>query len=154
MKLLVWNCRRLGNRPAVQKLVDIVRAQDPMVVFFSETWSNREHMVRINEKLEFDDLFTIPNDGRGGGLALLWKESIKVWVDGFSKYQIDLTMEGGSENAWQLRGFYRELDTNRRTEEWNMLQMLNSKPKLPWCCFGDFNELLKVRDKGWCIEST
>ena len=25
--------------------------------------------------------------------------------------------------------------------------MLSSKPKLPWCCFGDFNELLKVQDK-------
>ena len=25
--------------------------------------------------------------------------------------------------------------------------MLNSKPKLPWCCFGDFNELLEVKDK-------
>ena len=28
-----------------------------------------------------------------------------------------------------------------------MLRMLNSKPKLPWCCFGDFNELLQVEDK-------
>ena len=28
-----------------------------------------------------------------------------------------------------------------------MLRMLNSKPKLPWCCFGDFNELLEVQDK-------
>ena len=28
-----------------------------------------------------------------------------------------------------------------------MLRMLNLKPKLPWSCFGDFNELLKVQDK-------
>ena len=25
--------------------------------------------------------------------------------------------------------------------------MLNSKPKLPWVCFGDFNELLEVEEK-------
>lgn len=25
--------------------------------------------------------------------------------------------------------------------------MLNSKQKLPWCCFGEFNELLEVKDK-------
>jgi len=25
--------------------------------------------------------------------------------------------------------------------------MLSSKPVLPWCCFGDFNELLEVDDK-------
>ena len=28
-----------------------------------------------------------------------------------------------------------------------MLRMLNSKPNLPWCCFGDFNELLEVKEK-------
>ena len=28
-----------------------------------------------------------------------------------------------------------------------MLIMLSSKPKLLWCCFGDFNELLQVEDK-------
>ena len=28
-----------------------------------------------------------------------------------------------------------------------MLRMLRSRSKLPWCCFGDFNELLKVEDK-------
>ena len=25
--------------------------------------------------------------------------------------------------------------------------MLNSKPNPPWCCFGDFNELLEVKEK-------
>ena len=28
-----------------------------------------------------------------------------------------------------------------------MLRMLGSKPKLPWCCFEDFKELLQVEDK-------
>ena len=28
-----------------------------------------------------------------------------------------------------------------------MLRMLGSKPQLPWCRFGDFNELLEVHDK-------
>ena len=68
MKLLAWNCRGLGNRPAIQELVDIVRAQDPMVVFLSETWSDREQMVNIKKRLMFDELFVVPTDGRGGGV--------------------------------------------------------------------------------------
>ena len=28
-----------------------------------------------------------------------------------------------------------------------MLRMLSSKPHLPWCCIGDFNELLHVQEK-------
>ena len=116
-------------------------------MFLSETWLDRGQMVRIKEKLVFDDLFIVLNDGWGGGLALLWKGGIKVWVDNFSKYHIDSIMDGDSVNAWRLIGFYEEPDTNHRTEGWNMLCMLNSKPKLPWCCFGDFNELLELKDK-------
>ena len=34
MKILARNCRGLGNRRAVQELVEMVQAQDPMIVFF------------------------------------------------------------------------------------------------------------------------
>ena len=147
MKLLAWNCRGFGNRPIVQELVDIVRAQDPMVVILSETWSDREHMVSIKERLVFGKLFVVPTDGRGGGLALLWRGGVKVWVDSFSKYYIDSIVDGNLESAWRLTGFYGEPNTNHRFEGWNKLRMLNSKPKLPWVCFGDFNELLEVEEK-------
>ena len=84
----------------------------------------------------------VPSDGRGGGLALLWKASANVWVDSFSNYHIDSTFHGGSENAWSLTEFYGEPNSSWRSEGWKMLIMLSSKLKLPWCCFGDFNELL------------
>ena len=71
MKLLAWNCRRLENCCAIQELVDIVQAQDPMIVFFSETWSDTEHMRWIRDRIGFDGCFTILTTGRGGGLALL-----------------------------------------------------------------------------------
>ena len=97
--------------------------------------------------MNFARLFTVNNEERGGGLALLWKNSSVVWVDSFSSYHIDAIINGGTEDAWRLTGFYGEPDTNIRGEGWNMLRMLSSKPKLPWCCFGDFNELLQVEDK-------
>ena len=143
MKILAWNCRGLGNRLAVQELVDIVQAQDPSIVFLFETWSDWEQMVGIKERLDFGDLCIVPSEGRGGGLALLWKSNIKVWVDSFSKYHIDSVIEGGSENAWRLTGFYGKLDTYHRSEGWSMLCMLGSKLTMPWCCLGDFNELLE-----------
>ena len=77
----------------------------------------------------------------------MWKNSSVVWVDGFSSYHIDAIINGGTEDAWRLIGFYGEPDTNIRSEGWNMLWMLSSKPKLPWVCFGDINELLQVEDK-------
>lgn len=69
MKLLAWNCKGLGNHYAIQELVDIVQAQDPMIVFLSKTWSNKEHMKLVRDRIYFDGCFTVPNEGRGGGFG-------------------------------------------------------------------------------------
>ena len=68
-------------------------------------------------------------------------------MDSFSNYHIDSIVHGGSVNAWRLTRFNGEPDTGRRSEGWNILRMLSSKPQLPWCCLGDFTELLEVHEK-------
>nr|POE70917.1 hypothetical protein CFP56_77076 [Quercus suber] len=68
-----------------------------------------------NSELKFDGCFTVPSNGRGGGLALLWKEEDVVWVDSFSHYHIDAVVQEGV-NAWRLIGFYGESEMSRRTE--------------------------------------
>lgn len=70
-----------------------------MVMFLSETWLDNEQMVCIKERIDFDGLFIVSNDGQGSGLTLLWKASANSWVDSFSKYHIDSIVNGGSENA-------------------------------------------------------
>ena len=127
--------------------MEIVQAEGPKIVFLSKTWLGRKHMEKVKRELEFDSLFIVPSDGRGGGLALLWKLEVADWVDNFSKFHIDAIVNGGSEEAWQLTGFYGKPDRDRRKEGWNMMRMLRLRSDLPWCCFGDFNELLKVEDK-------
>ena len=49
--------------------------------------------------IDFDGCFTVLSDGKGSGLALLWKASENVWVDSFSKYHRDVIVHGNSENA-------------------------------------------------------
>ncbi|XP_030939934.1 uncharacterized protein LOC115964836 [Quercus lobata] len=72
-----------------------------------ETWSSKEYMLWVRDRIQCVGCFTVLTDGRGGG----------------------------------------EPEANCRREGWNMLRMLSSKPKLSWCCFKDFNELLEVQDK-------
>lgn len=105
-------------------------------------------MMWVRDRIQIDGCFMVPTGGRGGGLALLWKKGVAVWVDSFSSYYIDSIIDGDSECAWHLTGFYGEPEASRRSEGWNMfLRMLSLKPKLLWCYFGDFNELLEVQDK-------
>ena len=61
----------LENRRAVDELGEIIQAKDLRIVFLSETWSTKEHMERIKLKLNFDDLFTVTNEAKDGGLALM-----------------------------------------------------------------------------------
>ena len=67
MKILAGNCWGLGNRRAIQELVNIMQAQDPVIVFLSETWSSKEHMKWVRDRILFDGCFMVSNDKRGGG---------------------------------------------------------------------------------------
>ena len=69
-------------------------------------------MEYIKLKLNFDGLFTITNEARGDGLALMWKNSSDVWVDSFSSYHISAIIKGGTKEAWKLTGFYGEPETS------------------------------------------
>ena len=78
MSCLAWNYRGLGNPLAEDELEEIIRAQDPMMVFLSETWSGRKQLEKIRCKIKYAGVFTVPSQGRGGGLALLWKSEVTV----------------------------------------------------------------------------
>ena len=73
-------------------------------------------MIWVRDRILFDGCFTVSNDERGGGLALLWKVGVDVWVDSFSKYHIDSIVHGGSESAWRLTGFYGEPNTGHQNK--------------------------------------
>jgi len=147
MSCLAWNCRRLGNPRAKRELEDLIQAQGPLIVFLSETWSDKEQLESLKVKIKYAGLFYVQSQDRGGGLALFWKQGVSVWVDSFSRFHIDAVVNGGTLEAWRFTGFYGEPDTNERMEAWNMLRMLNSKPHLPWVCIGDFNEILFSEEK-------
>lgn len=51
-------------------------------------------MECLCDNLNFDGCFTVLSDGRGSGLALLWKPSENFWVDSFSNYHIDVIFFG------------------------------------------------------------
>ena len=74
MNCLVWNCRGLGNPRTVKELGGYIRAKDPAVVFLAETWADEARLKEVQRNIEFDNLFFVERNPRGGGgLALYWK---------------------------------------------------------------------------------
>ena len=84
MSLLVWNCCGLGNLCTEDQLADMVRAKDPSVVFIAETWTDRARLERVQNKIQFKNMFESPRRDKVGGLALFWKEDFPLDIETFS----------------------------------------------------------------------
>ena len=67
MSCLAWNCRGLGNPRAKRELEDLIQAQDPLIVFLSETWADKEQLESLKVKIKYAGLFYVQSQDRGVG---------------------------------------------------------------------------------------
>lgn len=131
MNLLVLNCRGLKNLRTGKELEVVIRTKDPSIVFLDETWADEARLKDIQRNINFENLFFVERNTRGGGLALHWKNSLDLHVESSSKNHIDSIINKGRDEAWRFTGLYGEPDTYRRSEAWNRLRLLNSSFQLP-----------------------
>lgn len=45
----------LGNHRTIRELANLVRAQDPSVLFLAETWADKERLEKVCDDLNFDE---------------------------------------------------------------------------------------------------
>ena len=100
-----------GNPQTEQELGDIIRAQGPSVMFLAETWLDKARLLFIRDKLRFEGLLEFSREGRGGGVAILWKKEVDFSVDAYSSNHIDAIINKGKDDGWRFIGFYGEPDT-------------------------------------------
>ena len=95
MSLLCWNCRGLGSWQTIQELGDLVRAQDPTVVFLAETWLDDSRLSCIRDSLRFGHYHGVSTLTRGGGLVMFWKKDFDLQVLSSSHNHIDVLINRG-----------------------------------------------------------
>ena len=147
MSLLMWNYRGFGNPHTQRELGDYIKAKDPTVVFLAKTQADDARLKRVLRNFEFKNKWSAPSNNCGGGLVLLWKESISLKVEDSSKYCIDTIIDKNTPKEWRFTGFYGQLVTSKRHEAQAKLRALNNKPHIPWQCAGDFNEIVMHEEK-------
>ena len=99
MSWLAWNCCGLRNLHIEKELGVLVWTKDPSILFIVETWTDEVKLKYIKRNLEFDHVFVVPRNNRGGGLALFWKNSMDVIVETFSKNHTDSIINKGKKDA-------------------------------------------------------
>lgn len=143
MCTLAWNYRGGGNRRTVRELVVLCQTHNPSLVFLCETRQSEEKMEKLRWRLGLRGFEGIGSDGRSGGLALYWHESLHVEVKGKSNRYIDVCVRKRLENpTWQATFVYGEPRVENQHHMWSLLSDLRANNDEPWLVMGDYNEAL------------
>ena len=113
-------------------------------MYLIEIWQDESPLKRLRCQLLFENKFVANSRNKGEGLCLFWKQEVNLKVSSFSPSHIDAIINESHNDAWRLTGFYGAPETRNREELWTLLRRLNSQYMLPWCCLGDFNELVRI----------
>ena len=133
---------------SVHELTKMVRSYRPQILFLSETKRKSSKMVWLQHVWNFSGCFVVESRGRSGGLCLLWTDCIQVTISTYFVSHIDAIITGSlCPEPFRFTGFYGHPITNQRVESWNLLTQLRNQNGLPWCCVGDFNEILRCNEK-------
>nr|KYP34061.1 Transposon TX1 uncharacterized [Cajanus cajan] len=97
--------------------------------------------------LNFNHWYVVDRSGRGGGLALLWKDTFDITITQANPNYINVNVKDRNNIHWRLTGFYGYPERRKRKDSWDLLRHLASLSNLPWCIIGDFNDLLSSNDK-------
>jgi exonuclease III len=147
MNLVSWNCRGLGSPSAVSNLKYLVRHHKIAILFLSETLVLSNKIEEIRYVLGFNSCFSVDRVGRSGGLAMFWNSSHNCQILDYSQNHISVEFTDIDRGNWQLTGYYGYPNGDRRRASWDLLRTLSHQSSLPWCIFGDFNDIMDDTEK-------
>ncbi|KAA3482121.1 reverse transcriptase [Gossypium australe] len=147
MKAICWNCRGVGNPSTIHELKQLLVANVPDVVFLYETKIQSNCLSRISSMCRMEGCLAVSAEGKSGGLALMWRERVKVTIQNYAKYHVDSLISLDDGGVLRFTGFYGQADPNLRKQSWDMLRRVKSTVREGWIVVGDFNAILNDAEK-------
>ena len=92
-------------------------------------------------------MLVVDSIGYSGGLALLWKDEVRIEIQNHSHRYINAIVKPSNLSPWMFTGFYGHPDTQKRCKTLGLLRHLKSMAHGPWLCTSDFNEILVSSEK-------
>lgn len=86
-------------------------------------------------------------DGRAGGLAIFWKDSVDFRISSNSLHHILGEVFENGVRSWSFCGIYGWAAHNDKSKTWNLIKEVFSNNSLPIIFGGDFNEILDHNEK-------
>jgi len=147
MSCISWNCRGVGSPSTILNLKYLNQTYKPDVIILFETLCLSNKIEELKYILNLDSCFCVDREGRGGGITILWRNSISFNITNYSQNHVDLEVKDNQKGMWRLTGFYSFSEGGKRKASWNFLRNLANLSSLSWCVIGDFNDILHVSEK-------
>ena len=125
MNILSWNLQGLGNPWTVRALKHFLKVQNPDIGFLMETRLKANEIDGLRLSFQNFNFFVVDSTGRSGGLILMWKKQINIYVSSFSSHHIDFSLlnEAGIE-LWRGCGIYVWPEAGNKFKTWDFLSNL------------------------------
>ncbi|KAJ1419084.1 Zinc finger, CCHC-type [Sesbania bispinosa] len=148
MSWISWNCRGLAAAPIIRELKDLCFRYKSSLIFLFETRAGEDKVKRLKANLKFPHHFCISPRDLSGGLCLFWDKSLDIEVTQASQNFIHAYVSD-RENVkdWEVTFIYGNPNFQQRRNLWSSLSNLQLNSSRPWCCIGDFNEILSQAEK-------
>ena len=104
-------------------------------MFLIETKMRSDKVLKLKQKMGFQNGVAVDSVGGSGGLALFWSDEVKLSLKRYFARHIKTMMEGEtSDQSWTLTGFYGQPITERCKDSWILLKRLSQGRTTPWVC--------------------
>lgn len=105
-------------------------------------------MEKIKKILRFDNSKVVEAVNKAGGMALLWKEEIKISKILVTTFTIEALVEDQeSKSKWWLVGVYASYDSQIRKQQWRIIRDRKKLWGENWIIAGDFNDIVSNEEK-------
>lgn len=148
MSTLSWNCRGMAAVATLRELKNLCKSLQPSILFLMETRAPGVRIERMRRSLKFKYAFWVDSMGLSGGLGLFWRDNIDIQVLFSSQNVIhSAVVLKESGDAFECSFIYGNPIYQQRRYLWSRIADLQPHLNKPWCCIGDFNEILAQHEK-------
>ena len=147
-KILYWNTRGACGKSLFRNLKLVCHGPKPTLIILSETRMVDDRHLRVLGRLGFDSFRCIPNEGRSGGLAMIWKSSqVSITVVEEDRQFFHLECKFPQVPIFYLTAIYAVPHSNLRAVLWANIFRLAQGISSPWCVLGDFNDIRSASER-------